>query len=1203
MLVISSQVLFANHGSAQDINTQKIELELKHESLQTALTKLQVKSGFNVFYITSKVLPFNNISLPAKTRTISETLSLLLEGTHLYFKQKGNNIVITGDNNSVMENSSPMPPGPVKGIVTNEKGELLEGINITVKGANILSISTARGEFFFKSIPENAVLVFTSVNTIPLEYKVTGTNNITIQLKTKIFDLGEVVVNNGYQAINAERSAGSFAKPDMNVVYDRTTSMNIIQRLDGQVPGLVINNAPGASVNPLAVRGLTTIGLSRTPLIVLDGVPLAEGASNSLGIQTYSQLGNINPQDVEDITVLKDATAASIWGSRAANGVIVITSKKGKTGGKLKVDYDGFASFQGKPNLDYVPYLNSAQYMQAAKEIFFDPASAYNPTTYPVNNVYANVTKYTSNSSTGLAPDQRLLYNYYNQSISTAQFNTSFDSLSAINNRQQIKDIWYRNALLTNQTVSISGGSGIYTFYGSLAYTGTKSNRPGDVNNSYKIHIRQDFKPSNSISLFLVNDVTNTVTSSNNNISVSNLFYPFQLFKDANGNSISMPWIKYTNDSMRLIFQAKSGIDLNYNPIDDYSAAYTKSNSLINSVTGGGTVKLFRGLRFEGKYSYTRGSSVYSTYSNNSSYAVRSLVAQFAVPSAVAGAAPTYTIPNSGGNYQVANGIQSSWTVRNQLYYDAAFGKNKQHQITAIAGSEVQEISNNNNQTTARGYDDQLLTSAVLDYKTLASTGVANPAMPTNGTNLSTVFITPFSTTQNLTRFISYFSNAGYTYLEKYTLNASVRYDRSNLFGTELGEFYKPVYSVGGKWNIGKENFLGKEGWLNHLDVRVTYGVTGTAPGVGSASIYDILGTQINAVAPGPALGITTMANKTLSYESTNTLNFGLDFSVLKNRLSGSFDVYEKKTSNLIGLVLTDPLAGATSLQGNVGNLKNTGVEIGLTSLNYQSNSFSWSSHLALAYNKNTITNLNFSKGAPTTGGGQIGQQYLVGYSAFPIFAYKYAGLDNMGDPQVTLANKTITKAPNATAPTDVNYMGSAQPLWVGGLSNTFNYKGLSVSFNAVFNFDGVMRRNFNTYYTGLLTHQQGVFNGGLNAEFANRWKSPGDEAVTNIPSYVASASVNSTRRDVTYYQYADINVVSSAYVKFRDITVSYSLPPRIVKLLGVSNFRLRAQVSNIMLWRGNKNGIDPEYQDPATGNQTIPNSQGAISIGAHIGF
>jgi hypothetical protein len=235
----------------------------------------------------------------------------------------------------------------------------------------------------------------------------------------------------------------------------------------------------------------------------------------------------------------------------------------------------------------------------------------------------------------------------------------------------------------------------------------------------------------------------------------------------------------------------------------------------------------------------------------------------------------------------------------------------------------------------------------------------------------------------------------------------------------------------------------------------------------------------------------------------------------------------------------------------------------------------------------------------------------MPGYAAFALFGYRFAGLDSEGDPLVWLSDKTTSRNRSVTLPEDIEYMGTYQPVWSGGLSNTFNYKNFSLSANVVYNLGHVMRRDVNQFYTGRLTHS-GIFantiNGGfqsgnVHAEFAERWRAPGDEAHTNVPSYEPNKSVSDSRRDVEYYMYGDLNVVSASYIKLRDITLSWNLPVNLAGRLGAENVSLRCQMSNVMLWKANRYGIDPEFQDAVFGYRTMRANQQTVTVGARVSF
>jgi len=1132
------------------------------------------------------------IQLEKGVLTVKKLLEKTLAQGNFKFEESSNNTIIV---NQVIKKSS-VPTSAdfaeiiVKGKVIDSKGMPLPAVNVMIKETKKVVTTDFDGGFSI-SVQKGHTLVFSYVGYKPQSVKVDSETQLNVVLAEEVSELGEVVLT-GYYTQSKQTTAGSFSKPNMDIVESRSYSMNILQRLDGLVAGLTINNSPSSSQNPFLVRGLSTIGIqnpedpnsylgtNRNPLVVIDGV-------------AYDDVSFVNPQDVQDVTVLKDASASSIWGARASNGVIVITTKKGKNNHKLKVRYDGFTSFQGKPNLNYMPVLNSQQYIQAARDVF-------DPVTYP----WSTVSSYTNTGSKGVTPHEQILYDQNRGLISEAQANTRLDSLASINNVRQIEDLWYRNAMLTNHSLSLSGGGDKHSFYGSLAATNEQSNQPGEKNNSYKINLRHDFKFNDNISMYLITDLTNTVASSKRPITVDSRFLPYQLFRDSNGSNISMPYMGILAEDTRLDFQQRSRIDLNYNPLDELELGYTKSNSLLNRIIGGVNINILKDLKFEGVYGFIKGYNDIRSYDDTNSYLVRNEVVQFTV-APTAGSTPVYYLPAEGGRYTTEDQNQQNWTVRNQLTFNKSWN-NDLHTLSILGGHESQERVLRSNRTTVRGYNQDLLTYGSIDYATLENTGIANTVMP-NYFGTSILRNDMYNEAESISRFESFYSNGSYMFDRKYAVNGSWRIDQSNLFGIDKSAQNRPVWSVGGKWILSNENFMGRPTWLNNLALRGTYGITGNSPLPGIAASSDIYQSVRGGFLPGGVgLTLATPANRKLTWESTENINFGLDFTVFNNRLSGSIDVYRKKTQDLIGQLPTNVFSGYSSVIGNYGDMENRGIEVTLNSLNYKNQNFSWSTIFTMAYNKNEITSLN-NINPVTTGGQRIQQQFAAGYPAFSVFAYRYAGLDAEGDPLIHLADGTVSKERNISTPDDVVYKGTYQPVWSGGISNSFSYKDFGLNFNAVYNLGHVMRRDVNQFYTGRLDTEN-VFNGGftrgnVHSEFVDRWINPGDEATATVPSYVSNSSISDTRRDVTYYTYADINVLDASYIKLRDITLSYNLPSILIKSIGADAISLRVQMSNIMLWKANDYGIDPEFQYANYGVRNLKVNQESLTLGANISF
>ncbi|HEY4206759.1 MAG TPA: SusC/RagA family TonB-linked outer membrane protein, partial [Puia sp.] len=1031
--------------------SQQITLSLRDAPLEKVFKEIEKQSDYQFFYKMDLIPRFKNVDVDVKNADLRQTLSLLLKDQSLSYYIVDNTIVITidhlNDPAAAPGDGGQPPPGLIKGKVVNAEGEPVSGVSVSIKGSSAGTSTDADGNFSIVAKKQD-ILVFSSIGFQTKEVRIKNNSSIgVISLLPASQRLQDVViVNNGYQTISKERSAGSFTKPDMSAVANRSTSMDLLQRLDGLVPGLSLNNAPDINSNlagppstmgtplfPVLLRGLTSINSNTQPLYVVDGIPVSDFSS-------------INPNDVEDITILKDATAASIWGARAANGVIVVTTKKGTTGDKIRVDYDGFLSMQGRPDIGVFPTMNSKQYTQAVSEIMSSPG-------YTDYNSYGAQMVPSSTSSgyySAMYPHEFLLYNQLTGSplnwMPSYYAGKSVNDLASFDNLRQIKDNFYRNAAIMNQTISLRGSVGRYSVYASVSYTDTKDPYPGNLNKTYKLNARQDYNFNKNLQIYLVTDLTNNRTSLARGIYPDSRFLPYAAFKDPQGHPLDMSWL-LGNDSVRNNAEQKSvglrdlgQLNLGYYPLSDMNTGSTKNDDFNERLTAGIKLKIYKGLRFEGLYGAVLNNNQGTSYDDISGFRMQYQLGQLTLPVGgippYPGAAPvtqvTPFLPTTGGKYTTNNIQQKSWTIRNQFIYDDSW-KNGLHQLTALAGFESQQQTLSYISNTVYGYDQGLLTSKPIDVNSLDGTGLRGSILGqlSGSQYFSQDYL--FSSRATDTRFRSWYGNAAYTFMHRYSVNLSSRYDRSNMFGTAPSAQGKPVWSAGVNWLISQEKFMASARFIDRLSIRATYGITGNSPTPPGAANKDILAPgYTNGSLPGGAtspLLINTPANRTLTWEQTQNTNLGLDFSLLGHRLSGSLDYYHKHTTNLISLVPLNTFAGFNFVKGNLGTIDNNGVELRLNSVNVTAGKFTWTSQLNLSYNKGKV--VSFKTGtqpvlyaSQVLGGGlhytlpdggginfDLSQLGLVaGYQPFNLFAYRYAGLDNVGDPRIRLADGTLTK-------------------------------------------------------------------------------------------------------------------------------------------------------------------------------------------------
>lgn len=1140
-------------------SAQIVTLNSKEITLQKVFREIYRQTGYQFFYEDALLDKAGKVNISVKGKSIEETLTQIFMSLPLSYSINNKTIVVSPIKNALNfekkdEKMEKILANPIKGKITNTAGEPMIGVNVTTSSSQKGTVSDINGNYSLEAEADDKSLIFSYIGYITRTVNIDGQTIMDIILQEEPFVLQEVnIVATGYQRLSKERSAGSFSmikSDDFNV---KSNSMSVIDRLEGLVPGLAVNY--GRNSEKFLIRGLTSVNASRSPLIVVDGVPIFDGS-------TLTSL--VNPDDVESVTILRDATAASIWGAAAANGVIVITTKKGKISTapqKIQVNYNGFVSYRGIPDLDYYNLMNSNQLVQAGKDIF-------DVTAFP----WSVVTTAASNNSTPIVtPHEQVLYDLSRKLIGADVAQQRFDSLSGLNNRDQLQSFLQQPSKLSNHSINFNGGSTFHSFYGSVAYTRDENFSKNNLDR-YQLNLRQDFIFSDAIRL----DITTNIAYENNDRflltdfpGTVNTLLPYAMLSDNGDNPLSMAYLT-RHQPFRSISENQSRINLDYVPL--LEPGYTKngSSTLSTRLNGGLTVKILKGLTYEGRAQYQRSTLDSYDYYDQNSFRVRNERVFFTQAPATATGNPTYFLPVTGGHYLTNNNTQYAWTARNQLLYEN--NKNTDHQLNLLVGTELRADFSSRLGTFKRGFDFQTLTYSYIDEQFLGSTGVTNPVnfLPSRTINILNVNQHTYNEVEK--RFFSIYGNSGYTYKGKYTLNASIRMDQSNLFGSDPAAQYKPVWSIGGAWNISKENFFSTT-ILDLLKIRATYGLSGNAPVPGQGGPFDIIGARNSAIFAGLGTGyvIFTPANDLLTWERTKTINFGVDFSLWNQRLSGYVDVYDKLTTDLLGFVPIDPTTGFSYAYDNLGSLKNKGMEIQLNSLNIKGKDFSWRTVFTLSKNSNEI--LSLKRSSALTFNNKISGVQIEGYSAYPLFGYNNIGLDKSGNPLALSATNDTLKLANQIKIDDPVYSGTTQPLWYGGLTNQISYKNVSLSFLVVFNLGHQMRLDVNRFYTGrLLTN--------IPTYFENRWKKEGDELNTDIPKYIANTSTSSTQRNTNFYTQGLSNIASASYAKLRDLTINYQFGKNIAHKLSMRDLTIYGQVNNILLWTKNRSNIDPEYYD-----------------------
>lgn len=1022
---------------------------------------------------------------------------------------------------------------------------------VTVKLSGTTKGTSSNQSGIFKiNLPSNVKLVFEHIAYHKLEQTVRlpQTDTLFIKLMPRQQELEEVIVNTGYQQLNKERATGSFVQLTEKQIGNQVGS-NILDRLEGITNALQVDRVT-STPGKISVRGLSTISGPRDVLIILDNFPY-EGDVNE-----------INPNDVESITILKDAAASSIWGARAGNGVIVITTKKGKYNQPLTINLQANASYGFKPDLFKRKQMSVADYIDL--EVMLYGAGRY---TADIN----------STARPALTPVVELLAK---ANGNVASVGAELALLKSYDVRRDFEKYFYQAALDQQYAFQANAGSGNYKWFLSSGYdqqTGTLNERYQRLN----LRFRQEFKLNNHFKLEtglgLTNTQTKTGKSAFNEISTNKgVLYPYARLADENGEALPIAkdfTSRFTNAAANANL-----LDWNYYPLtDDAEQQQVGKGTGIIALVGlsyaaNADLKLNLNYQFEQQqYSSERLYTQQSYFMSNQINLFTQLDAN--------GGLLKNAMP-MGGMLDLNDKLFKAHHLRLQSNYQHNWGK---HELNALLGSEVRSNTTASNGNRLFGYNENNLTSVNVDY---ANT---YPTLVTGGETYL-----PNSNNQEklANQFLSFFSNMAYTYAGKYTASASVRRDASNLFGVNTNDKWKPLWSAGLSWLISDEDFF-KFKPVDRLKLRLTYGASGNID-PSKTALITISYNNTSIYTQTPYASIDKIFNPDLKWEVVHTLNTGLDFSLLKGRISGSIEGYRKKAKDLFGIYPIDYTAGVGVVAvRNVASMQASGVDISLSIIPIKQK-FIWQSQLNWSYYHDKITDYYLAsvQGSNFVNGTSAQVSSLVGKPVYSMFSYKWAGLDPVtGDPQgylngVLSKNYTAIIGSGSTL-NDLTYHGSAQPTMFGNWGNTFSYGNWELNLQLVYKLGYYFRRE-SVDYSSLVNQ------GRMTPDYAERWQKPGDEQFTQVPSFTYPL-VNG--RD-SFYKGSSALVEKGDHIRLHQVNLSYNFTFKNKNKVGLKSINAFANMSNIgVLWAANSEGIDPDY---ARGQQLLPSKTIAFGIRAN---
>lgn len=1170
-LLLVSGVLLMFSLKAQDPE-KLVSLNLKNARLSDALNEVRKQTDMGFFYSVDDVNKNAPVTINVSKKKLTEVLDQLLAGTDMRYSIEKNTVIIKRKPVEKNDKKNVELPVMVSGTVLSDKKVALNGATVEDLSSGRSTITDAAGKYTIAATRKGN-LRFTYIGMKPLlvpvraeEGSSTATQNI--QMQEAPAQMSEVVVT-GYQNIRKSDMVGSASTVKReDLMYDGTNSIE--QMLQGKLPGTVVMNTTGTvgTRQRVRVRGTSTILSSQEPVWVVDGIiqtdpiPFEAAALNDVGSNfdmVRNFIGNsiawLNPNDIEDVTVLKDAAATVLYGVKAANGVIVIKTKRGKQG-RMAVNYSGGVAITERLNYDRMNLMNSKERIDVSREI------------YENRILGSRVTE-----SVGY---ELLLKRYLNKEITYEAFDQGVKELEVLNTNWM--DLLYRTPISHNHTLSISGGTDRVTYYTSLGMNQNLGTAVGNESRSLNGSINLDMK---------VTDKLNVGVRLNANMIKSDGFYGVDPYKYALETSRAIP--AFDKDGKRVFYEygySYSSI-LRFNILNERAETGNTNDQRNFSANVNMDYTILPGLRFESSLGANSSNAFGEGYASEYSYRISKVrryeYAEFSVGSDEYRRSP---LPH-GGELSTTENRNTTLMWRNSLAWNKVAGR---HRFGALAGQEVRSVRTKGLSSLVYGYFPDRGRNITLPPRQVAATNgqVENPIYDAMVNRI----------VDREANFLSYYGSATYSFDERYVVTGSLRSDASNRFGQDRRHRFLPVWAAGVRWNVHNEHWMAGQNWISELNVRASYGWQGNvAENVGPDLIARLPDKVVNPTTGEFELLIKTLGYADLRWEKTKTVNLGLDLGIAKNRFIMSLEYYNKRTEDMIIFKEIPVSYGIDQMPVNAGHMVNEGLELTLSGTLVRTKDFVWNLSLNTSRNRNRLTTdvpRSETWMAAATGG-----FHKEGYAVSSFWVFEMKGLDPVyGYPLFDIPTEEENPKARRDATEYMKYAGRLDPDFTGGLSTTVRYKWftLSSSFNVAL---GGKRMLYNMFDGSYLPS---AYN-NLPKEFVNRWRKPGDEKHTNIPGiqrgiysptsgqydppFVWMPNSEGYQQVYEMYNYSDVRVVDGSFLRCNSISLSYNVPEQLLKYIRVKNVSLTGSVRNpfIVVSKEYK-GMDPEV---ATGNQPLP--------------
>ena len=1070
----------------------------------------------------------------------------------------------------------------VKGLIIDEFGEPLPAATVAVMNNSKIARGTTTnlyGEFNVEvNLASDQELVFSYLGTKTVKMKITKeliSKPIEVVLKTDDAMLAEVtIVEDGYNRLPRKDMVGAFTTVKADDIM-MPAYQTIDQMLQGKVAGMsVVNSSARVGASPkITIRGTSTILGNSDPLWVVDGViqedPLSIDMSSAITSDMRELIGNqiswLNPQDIDNITVLKDASATAIYGSKASNGVIVITTKKG-TPGRISVNYNTNVSVRERPTYEMYDFMNSYERIQFSKEAYEAGVRYQNE---PLPQIYTY---------------EGLMSMFNKRMITEDQFATYLQRLETVNT--DWFDLLTRNSVSQSHNLSVSGGNDKYTYNASLGYQNNKGYEIGNQNDQItaRLSINSTINDKLSISAQMngsVRDADGYGAGVNPYTYAMNTSRAIPAFEENGERAFYSNYYTYQYNTL-----LGSKNQYSYNIFNEMENSYSANRGTNFNASVNLSYKILSWLTYQGTASMAITNNKSESYAGEKTSRVERLYRGYPYGSEKAGSDKfNAALMPYGGVLNQANSQGVSYSTSHRLQFSKEFTQN--HRLNAMLGMEIRSSESVSEGNTVWGYVPErgsILVSPTIpgNFKPIGSDVTIGWGA------LAQLYNGAWNKMSTTTNYMSFFATLAYAFKNRYVININVRSDASNRFGQDVNKQFDPTWSFGASWKIAQEPFMiEKLPWLDQLNLRASYGIQGNVVNSLSPDMivrYQGLLQSYNEY----YLTISSLPNKQLKWERTKSLNLGADVALFG--ITMNFEYYYKSSNAIIRQDIAQEY-GMSTMPLNGGMISNSGLEATVNFTPIRNNNIAWTIGLNAGKNWNKsqsddrtakadeLTHINFLNGSND-------RPLKKGYPLSAFWSYKFTGLDSKtGYPTFENATYDDVDGDGSVDPTTfLVYSGQSEPDFSGGFNTRLRWKDFNIGLDFAVAL-GAKKRLPNPYSTFTYGKMPDIFS-NLSKELNNRWKQPGDEAHTNIPGLYTSVrdlynlNLPNGLYDNIYSMWAqsDVRVADASFLRCTQLSLSYSVPRAICQKIGLARIQFSANINNLFViasddWKG----YDPE--------------------------